>query len=174
MVTSVFALVFCAVSQKKGSEVYLEPILQLFESSPYFERLRTHGEMKEAELQNLKSDVVEKVQFTTSTPSAQPLDRKVYLPDGSFKLMGDIQIGDVIESPTSKATEVIGIPFEDETECYEIELEDGRKTQCSWDHKWKVSWRSYSSGEKIWEIINTKFMIDHPELEFEFFDFIDI
>ena len=70
MSTSVFALVFCAVSQKKSSEVYLEPILQLFESSPYFERLRTHGEMKEAEQINLKRSDVEKIQFTTSTPSS--------------------------------------------------------------------------------------------------------
>ena len=70
MSTSVFALVFCAVSQKKGSEVYLEPILQLFESSPYFERLRTHGEMKEAERLNLRSEDVEKIQFTTSSPSS--------------------------------------------------------------------------------------------------------
>jgi hypothetical protein len=70
MSTSVFALVFCAVSQKKGSEVYLEPIIQLFESSPFFERVRTHGEMKEAEMEYLKKDTIEKVTWTTSTPSS--------------------------------------------------------------------------------------------------------
>lgn len=70
MSTSVFALVFCAVSMKKGSEVYLEPIIQLFESSPFFERVRTHGEMKEAEHEYLKRDSIDKIVWTTSTPSS--------------------------------------------------------------------------------------------------------
>jgi hypothetical protein len=174
MSTSIFALVFCAVSMKKGSEVYLEPIIQLFESSPFFERVRTHGEMKEAEIEYLKRDTIDRIVWTSSTPSAQPLDSKIYLPDGSYKLIGNAQIGDIIESPTEGITEIVGIPYEGEDDCYEIEFETGQKTRCSWDHKWKVSWRSYLSGEKIWEVVNTKFIIDHPELDIDFYDFNSI
>jgi hypothetical protein len=68
--TTIFALVFCAVSQKKGSEVYLESLLQLYESSPFFKRLRTHHEMKEEERKLHENKIVEYIPFTTSTPSS--------------------------------------------------------------------------------------------------------
>jgi hypothetical protein len=208
MSTSVFAMVFCAVSQKKSSEVYLEPILQLYESSPFFKRLRTHGEMKEEERRLFENETVEYVPFTTSTPSsvlqtggglnyklissansllgvnilcgsctelsffheagwALDYDEEVLMKDGSFKKMRDLQIGDELSHPLKKDNEVVKIPFDDEDDLYEIEFEDGRTVRCNLNHWWKVSFRKNKFGEKIWELVQTKFMMAHPELEFE-------
>jgi hypothetical protein len=96
---------------------------------------------------------------------SQPLDCKVLTPTG-FKAMGDIEVGDEVTTPGG-VTEVIEIHPQGTIPTYEIELEDGRKTRCSAQHLWKVSSKKDITGEKLWEIVDTQFMIDHPELEFE-------
>lgn len=96
---------------------------------------------------------------------SQPLDCTVLTPSG-FKPMGDIDVGDQVVTPTGEITEVIEIHPQGIIPTYEIELDDGRVTRCSAQHLWKVSYRS-EDGEKIWEIVTTQFMIDHPDFEFE-------
>lgn len=44
---TVYTQTFCAWSLKKGSELLLEPMMQLLEASPYFKKIRTHSEMIE-------------------------------------------------------------------------------------------------------------------------------
>jgi len=101
---------------------------------------------------------------------SQPLDCKVYTKEG-YKLMGDIKVGDKVLTPENTEAEVIQIHPQGKIATYEIELDDGRKTRCSAQHLWKVSYRIDSNGEKIWETVNTQFMIDNPDLDFELPDF---
>jgi len=46
---SVFVLALASWSQKKGSELYFEPMQQIIEQSPYFVQVRTREKMKEVE-----------------------------------------------------------------------------------------------------------------------------
>lgn len=97
---------------------------------------------------------------------SQPLDCKVLTPTG-FKSMGDLEVGNKVLTPTGEETEIIEIHPQGKIPTYEIELDDGRKTRCSSQHLWKVSYRKNDKNEKIWEVVSTQFMIDHPELDFE-------
>ena len=101
---------------------------------------------------------------------SQPLDCKVLTPKG-FINMGDIQIGDAVITPLGKEEKVVQIHPQGIIPTYEIELDNGKKTRCSETHLWKVFYRKDSNNNKIWETVNTKFMIDHPELEFEIPEF---
>ena len=83
--------------------------------------------------------------------------------DGSVKLMGDIQIGDKVKSPSEGTTEVINIPYHGVADCYEIELEDGRKVRCSAEHLWNVR----RTPESDWEVVNLQYIMDHPEYDWE-------
>lgn len=160
-----------AWSQKKGSEILLEPILNIINSSPYFKQVRGSKDITDEEAP--PDEVANQLLWTTASKTAQPLDCKVYLPDGSYKLMGDIKIGDIIASPTHNEVEVTAIPYEGKDEYYEIELEDGRITRCNGEHLWKVSWKKDKYGNRIWDVVNTLFMVEHPELDFEVFDLGD-
>ena len=103
---------------------------------------------------------------------SQPLDCDVWTVNGPKK-MGDIEVGDKVLTPSGEETDVVEIHPQGHIPTYEIELDDGRKTRCSAQHLWKVSYRRGIDGEKVWETVNTQFMIDHPELEFEIPDFVD-
>ena len=103
---------------------------------------------------------------------SQPLDCKVYTKDG-YKLIGDIKVGDKVITPNNDEAEVIQLHPQGKIPTYEIELDDGRKTRCSAQHLWKVSYRLDSNNEKIWEIVNTQFMIDNPNIDFEIPDYVN-
>lgn len=168
--TTVFIIALCAVTQGKAKEIYNEPLRQLIESASFWHWCRTHQEMLNEEKHLQESDIIEYIPWTTAVDAAQPLDAKVYLPDGTFKKMGDLQIGDKIASPTSGTTIVEGFPFEGETDIYEIELDDGRKTRCSLHHKWIVAWEKDVNGNWIWKEVTTEFMLSHEDLEFEIYE----
>lgn len=152
-------------NQKKASELLLEPFLNVLESSPYFKRVRTHTDLLDASAGELEDCL----HYTTSAPTAQPLDSKIIMADGSTKTMGEIKVGDKIKSPSEGETEVEGIPFEGEADCYEIELEDGRTVRCSDFHLWKVR----RTPESAWEVRNLKYIMEHPEYEWEIIELSD-
>lgn len=102
---------------------------------------------------------------------SQPLDCKVYLPDGSYKLMGQLNVGDKIASPTEKEQTVLGIFPQGKKETYKITLTDGRSTRCSPDHLWKISWEFDKNNNRIWVIKPLQFILDHPELDIEIWDY---
>ena len=77
---------------------------------------------------------------------AHPYSQKVYTPNG-IKQWGDIKIGDKLFGSNNKLTTVIDIPFDEETDIYEITLKDGRKVKASDNHLWKVV--DWNNKEKI-------------------------
>lgn len=163
--SSVFTQCLGAWNQKKASELLLEPFVQILEQSPYFKRVRSHTDLVDAAAGELENQL----HWTTSSPTAQPLDSKIIMADNSIKTMGEIKIGDKIKSPSEGVTEVINIPFEGEADCYEIELEDGRKVKCSDFHLWKVR----RSPESEWEVQNLKYIMEHPEFDWEIIELDD-
>lgn len=176
-------------NQKKASELLLEPFMNILESSPYFKRVRTHTDLLEASGDEIKDCL----HYTTSTPTSvlqmqngvnykiingpgailgqsQPLDSKIYLPDGSYKLMGDLKVGDKIASPTEGEQTVLGIYPKGKKKTYKLTLSDGRTVRCSPDHLWKVAWEKDVNDKYIWQVKPLQFILDHPELDFEIWD----
>lgn len=74
---------------------------------------------------------------TRGAGKAHPYSEHVYTPQG-VRLWEDISIGDMVYGDNGRVTEVIGIPFDGETDIYEFTLKDGRKVKSSANHLWKV------------------------------------
>lgn len=157
--STIFSQCLGGWNQKKASELLLEPFIQILECSPYFKRVRTHTDLVEASAE----EAAECLHWTTSTPTSQPLDELIIMSDGTKKCMGDISIGDKIKSPTEGESIVINIPFEGEADCYEIELEDGRKVRCSKEHLWKVRKNENSD----WEVVPLEYIMNNPQYDWE-------
>lgn len=101
---------------------------------------------------------------------SQPMDAKVYIDKDNYKLMKDIEVGDKVLTPDGSQAEVIEIKDWEDDQVYELEFEDGRKVQAGENHRWKVSF--IENGKKIEKIVSTKFMVDHPEIDFEIPEFL--
>lgn len=101
---------------------------------------------------------------------AQPLDSLVLMSDNTFKKIKDVNPGDKVLTPNEGVQTVISKTEPTLQKCFELEFEDGRKVKCSPDHLWKVSFRKDDDGNKIWEVVTLQFIIDHPEIDFEFYD----
>lgn len=78
------------------------------------------------------------------------LTEVVPTPDG-MKVWGSLQIGDYVFDENGNPTKIIGIPFDDITNTYEITFSDGRKTVVSEDHLWNVK-----CWDKGFKVVDTK------------------
>ena len=75
--------------------------------------------------------------ISTGAGKCQPLTSKVLTPTG-FKLMGDIQVGDLVLTPTGESVKVLDVYEPGNKDVYELTFEDGRTTRACGDHIWKV------------------------------------
>lgn len=101
---------------------------------------------------------------------SQPMDSKVYIDKDNYKLMKDMKVGDKVLIPNGSQAEVIEINDWEDDQVYELEFEDGRKVKAGENHRWKVSF--IENGKKVEKIVSTKFMVDHPEIDFEIPEFL--
>lgn len=69
---------------------------------------------------------------------AQPLTARVLLVDGTFKAMGDMQIGDKLASVDGEPSEVFGVYPQGVRPVYRFTFGDGRVVEADEDHLWKV------------------------------------
>lgn len=68
---------------------------------------------------------------------AHPYSQIVYTPKGR-KLWKDVHIGDILFGDNGNITKVVDIPFDEETDIYNVQLLDGRIIQCSLEHLFRV------------------------------------
>ena len=87
-----------------------------------------------------------------------------------IKQINDVKVHDSVLSPNGKFTEVIAIPWEGEDDLFEITVEDGRTVKCNLDHLWKVTFCD-KDGLIQNTIVSTRFMIEHPEYEFDIYEY---
>lgn len=106
--------------------------------------------------------------FFTDAGKALSLNELVKTTKGDVPI-GEIKIGDEVLSPNGEFTEVIAIPWEGEDDLYEIEMDDGRTVHCNLDHLWPVTYESEGIIHK--EVVSTRFMFEHPEIEFNIPEF---
>lgn len=98
----------------------------------------------------------------------QPLDSKVYTSETEYKLMKDIEVGDSVLTPSGEKATVSAVIDWSEDDVYELELEDGKTMRCGPHHLHHVSYKKDSQGNPIWETVETLFLLEHPDYDFEF------
>lgn len=103
--------------------------------------------------------------FFTQAGKALDLNERLKMEDGSTKSMKDIQVGDKLYPLDGEENIVEKIMWEGEDALYEITTDDGKTVKCNSKHLWPVKY--YSEGKLKEEVVETQFMIDHTEIEFE-------
>jgi phosphate starvation-inducible PhoH-like protein len=96
---------------------------------------------------------IEIVPFAFMRGRAQPLDVKIYTPDG-YKLMRDIKPNDLIIGSNGESIKVLEIFPQGEKDIYKITFSDGSSTECCDEHLWEVINNTYSNKKK--EILQLK------------------
>jgi hypothetical protein len=202
---SVLTQLLISYSLKKSSELLLEPMVAILESSPFFEKVHTREGMIKRDQDFERQGHIDKIFWTTAVPTsaiqfsgganfklassphsllgltvvqatlselaffreagkALALDELI-ITDRGIRTMAEVQVGDKVLSPSGDYTEVVAIPWEGVDDLYEIEMEDGRIVRCNAKHLWPVTYRK--NGQTVHEVVETQFMIDHPEIEFD-------
>src|SRR2546426_5358937 len=79
-----------------------------------------------------------------SMGKAQPLDARIKTLTG-WKRMGDLRLGDKLASVDGRRSVVSGLFPQGRRQVYRVTFSDGRSTECTGDHLWRVhdrSWRA--------------------------------
>lgn len=67
---TVYTQVFCAISQKKSSELLFEPMLNMLESSPFFEKVHSREGMLRRDQDFTRMGNIDRVFWTTAVPTS--------------------------------------------------------------------------------------------------------
>lgn len=89
----------------------------------------------------------------TGSGKAQPLNAKIKTPYG-WTTMGEVQVGDLITAWDGTTTTVTGCFPQGEEQVYRITFSDGRTTEASGSHLWKVYYINTVVNRR-WRIVNT-------------------
>ena len=93
------------------------------------------------------------VSLQTGKGKASSLDAKVKVPNG-WKLMRDIEVGDVVTAADGTPTVVNGVYPQGVIPMYRIIFADGRSTEVSGDHLWKIFYVN-TVKHRRWRIADT-------------------
>lgn len=92
----------------------------------------------------------------------QPHSTQVFTPAGP-STMGELKKGGYIVGLNGKPSKILNVFPNGKCDVYEVELFDGRKTQCGLEHLWKIYGRdSGREGKRTSKIVDTKFLLDKP------------
>ena len=67
---TVYTQVFCAISLKKSSELLFEPMMNMLEASPFFEKVRTKEDMIHRDRDFSRMGNIDKIFWTTAVPTS--------------------------------------------------------------------------------------------------------
>ena len=91
----------------------------------------------------------------TGFGKAQPLTSKVLTPTG-WRLMGDLQVGDLVITPKNTIARILGIYPQGITGVYEITCNDGATARCCANHLWIIhNDKTIAKGSKPFTTIDT-------------------
>lgn len=79
---------------------------------------------------------------------AQPLDAKVLTANG-WKTMGNVKVGDKLASIDGQPSQVEGIFPQGVEQVYRVKFSDGRATECSGEHLWRIYYRSWPAPRTV-------------------------
>ena len=93
------------------------------------------------------------VPIQTGKGKAQKLTSRIKVP-GGWSTMGAMQVGTTIIAYDGTPTKVTGVFPQGKEKIYKITFSDGRTTECSGNHLWKVYYVN-TEKHKRWRIVNT-------------------
>ena len=90
---------------------------------------------------------------TPGSGKAQPLDALVHTPKG-FVQMGSLKVGDLVTTPDGLCAPITGIYPQGVQNIYEMNLEDGRRCECTMDHLWEVYFKKgdFPAGKRFYKL----------------------
>lgn len=91
----------------------------------------------------------------------QPNSSIVKTPFGDKKI-GDIKVGDIIYNSYTSMSKVTGVHPQGLKDVYEVELFDGRKTRCGYEHLWEVFGPIHRKGKRKQETLELKELLERP------------
>lgn len=91
------------------------------------------------------------IAFSTGMGKGLLLDTLVKIPNG-WKQIGDIKVGDYVNTPNGDKAKVTGVYDNKQVPCYKITFADGRNIVCDEDHLWEV----FTHGKGRYTTLNTK------------------
>ena len=90
----------------------------------------------------------------------QPLDAKILTPNG-WTTMGELNIGDEVIGSDGKSTKVKFLSKIVNRPIYELETEDGRKTECDSEHLWNVRRMCNTRKDSLkYKTVDTQYLMD--------------
>jgi len=106
----------------------------------------------------MNAGIIEVAPLAYMRGRAQPLFTKVLTP-ASFRLIGELQVGDFVIGSDGRPTEVLGVYPQGFKEIYRVYTQDGSSTLASGDHLWSVHTRDDRRRGKPARVLETKEMI---------------
>ena len=137
-----------------------EYIERLYERKEHVTGVATGFEKLDLETSGLQPSDFIIIAGRPSMGKAQPLDARVKTVTG-WKRMGDLRLGDELASVDGRRSLVSGIFPQGVKQTYRVTFSDGRSTECTGEHLWRVHYRSWPeartlSTDRVAEMLRAK------------------
>ena len=152
-----------------------EYIERLYERKEHVTGVATGFEKLDLETSGLQPADFIIIAGRPSMGKAQPLDARVRTVTG-WKRMGDLRLGDELASVDGRRSLVSGIFPQGVKQAYRVTFSDGRSTECTGEHLWRVHSRGWPeartlSTDRVATLLRTtryqhRLWIDAPSGEF--------
>ncbi|MBM3218950.1 MAG: replicative DNA helicase [Candidatus Rokubacteria bacterium] len=125
-----------------------EHIERLYERKEHVTGVATGFEKLDLETSGFQPSDFIIIAARPSMGKAQPLDAKVLTPTG-WTRMGELRVGDALASIDGAPSEVRGIFPQGRRQAFRVVFSDGRSTECTGDHLWRVHCRSWRAPRTL-------------------------
>ena len=125
-----------------------EHIERLYERKEHVTGVATGFEKLDLETSGFQPSDFIIIAARPSMGKAQPLDARVRTPSG-WTRMGDLRVGDDVASIDGAPSRVVGVFPQGRTPAYRVTFCDGRTTECTEDHLWRVHCRSWRAPRTL-------------------------
>jgi replicative DNA helicase len=119
-----------------------EHIERLYERKEHVTGVATGFEKLDLETSGFQPSDFIIIAARPSMGKAQPLDARAKTPAG-WKRMGDLRVGDALESIDGRPSTVAGIYPQGLEQVFRVTFSDGRTTECTAEHLWRVHYRGW-------------------------------
>ena len=125
-----------------------EHIERLYERKEHVTGVATGFEKLDLETSGFQPSDFIIIAARPSMGKAQPLDAAIRTPTG-WTRMGDLRVGDEVASIDGAPSRVSGVFPQGRTQAYRVTFSDGRSTECTQDHLWRVHCRSWRAPRTL-------------------------
>ena len=125
-----------------------EHIERLYERKEHVTGVATGFEKLDLETSGFQPSDFIIIAARPSMGKAQPLDASVRTATG-WARMGDLRVGDALASVDGAPSVVAGVFPQGRRQAFRVTFSDGRTTECTGDHLWKVHSRAWPSSRTL-------------------------